>query len=72
MSSITDAKIKTENELTTFPLMIDDMLFDKGMETRIVNMFTGCGASDSTKVRAYSIKSGLMLTSNYSVNQLER
>ena len=72
MSSITDAKIKTENELTTFPLMIDDMSFDKGIETRIVDMYTECGASDPTKVRAYSFKSGLMLTSNYSVNQLER
>ena len=72
MSSITDAKIKKENELTTFPLMIDDMSFDKGIETHIVHMFTGCEASDPTKVRANSIKSGLMLTSNYSVNQLER
>lgn len=61
-----------EAENTTFPLLLDDVIFTKDIENRIVNIFTGTGEKDATKAKAYKVRCGMLMASNFTVGDLQR
>lgn len=57
---------------TSFPLVMDDVVMSRELKNRIINVYTGCGESDATSSQAYKIRCGLMISSNFTVDDVER
>lgn len=47
-------------------------MLDKTVENRIVNLFTGCGEKDASKKLAYELRSTLVVSSNFSLTDVDR
>lgn len=72
MSRKTDAKLKNDVSCSAFPQMFDDIEFSKDITVRIINSYTGCGESDTTAKKAHKLRAGTMLSTNFSLADIER
>lgn len=65
MARISEAALKRQAHSCGLPTILDDIDMSKEMRVRIIDHYTGTGGADAKA--SYSVRSGLMISSNSSI-----
>ena len=72
VAKMSSAKKKVDCAGSGMPIMLDDVRYSTELKEWIVNGFTGVGESDSTAKNAFAIKCGMILATNFKLDEVER